>query len=230
MDKSQYLQVMRADNIPEGWRNFWFIKKAFISTDRPMQRYGKPVVLPQGIYTFLHRVTDATMYKTPPGEVVMEDTPFELQTHLGFVMRARGSVLVTGLGLGCVIRGLLLNPNVEHVTCIENSQDVLDLVSPYMPEFEHPNSGRPISDTVPLIPRLSIVYADALEWTAKNKESFDCAWHDLWTDRGSGEPHLDLWHSQLLINCKRFVKQQGAWAFPREGKQKLSRAGFPWIG
>jgi hypothetical protein len=213
MDKSEYLQMMRAELIPVGWCNYWFIKKAFISIATPTFRYGKAVTLPEGLYTFLHRITDDTMYKATPGEVVMEDTPFELRTHLGFVMRARGRVLITGLGLGCVIRGLLANPNVEHVVCIENSPDVLQLVAPHMPKD-----------------RLSIIEAEALEWTAKNQESFDCAWHDLWTDRGSGEPHLDLWHSQLLINCKRFVKQQGAWAFPREGKRKLSRAGFPWIG
>jgi hypothetical protein len=209
----EYLQTMRAEHIPEGWANIWFIRKAFIAVDQPMLRHGKPVILPQAIYTFLHRVTDDTLYRSPPGEVVMEDTPFELQTHMGFVLQARGRVLVTGLGLGCVIRGLLINPAVEHVTVIENSLDVLQLVAPHMPKE-----------------RLTIIDAEALEWTAKNKESFDCAWHDLWTDRGSGEPHLNMWHTQLLANCRKFIKRQGAWDFPREGKRKLSRIGFPWIG
>lgn len=143
----------------------------------------------------------------------MEDTPFELQTHLGFVMRARGSVLVTGLGLGCVTRGLPSNPSVEHVTCIEKSKDVLKLVGPHMPKD-----------------RLTIIEADALEWTATNKEKFDCAWHDLWTDQSSGEPHLDIWHTALLRYCRHTVKRQGAWAFDKRAKKYLLKKGFDWIG
>src|SRR6185369_8969082 len=112
-------------------------------------RNWKPVTLPAARYTYLRFLTDKTLYSEHPGAVVMEDTPFELRTHLGFVMRAHGRVLITGLGLGCVIRGLLENPKVEHVTCIENSKDVLKLVAPYMPTE-----------------RLEIVEADALEWTA----------------------------------------------------------------
>jgi spermidine synthase len=78
--------------------------------------------------------------------------------------------------------------------------------------------------------RITIIEADALEWTANNKESFDCAWHDLWTDRGAGEPHLDLWHMRMMINCRATVKRQGAWAFAREVKQRMLKRGFQWIG
>jgi hypothetical protein len=213
MNKSDLLAAMKADCIPAGWSDLWFITKANFTEAMPNVRHGKPVVVPPGTYTFLYRLTDATLYCDPPGEVVMEDTPFELLTHLGFVMQARGRVLVTGLGLGCVIRGLLANPNVEHITCIEDSDDVLKLVGPHMPKA-----------------RLTIIEADALEWTAQNKDTFDCAWHDLWTDRGNGEPHLDHWHAELLINCQRTVTRQGAWAFDRRAKQVLLRRGFHWIG
>src|SRR6185295_15069938 len=109
---------MKADCVPAGWSDLWYIIKSSFTEATPSVRNKKPVLLPPGIYTFLYRLTDATLHHDPPGEVVMEDTPFELQTHLGFVMHARGRVLVTGLGLGCVIRGLLANPSVEHITCI----------------------------------------------------------------------------------------------------------------
>lgn len=204
---------MKADSIPAGWANLWYVSKTELKNPTKGLR-GKSVVqvLP-GTYTHLYRVTDSTMYCDPPGEVVMEDTLFELNTHLGFVMRARGQVLVTGLGLGCVVRGLLANENVEQVTCIENSPDVLKLVAPYIPKE-----------------RLEIVEADALEWTAKNATKFDCAWHDLWTDRDEGEPHLDIWHTTLLTNLRNTVKSQGAWAYDRRAKEVLRRRGFPWIG
>jgi len=210
---SDFLASMKADRVPAGWSGLWYITKTSLTESTRNVRHEKPVLLPPGTYTFLYRLTDATLYCDPPGEVVMEDTPFELKTHLGFVMQARGRVLVTGLGLGCVVRGLLANSAVEHVTCVENSKDVLKLVGPYMPKD-----------------RLTIVEADALEWTAKNKETFDCAWHDLWTDRSQGEPHLDLWHLTLLHNCRRTVKQQGAWAFDKQIKKCLLNRGFQWMG
>lgn len=213
IDKAQILEAMKAHAIPAAWSNLWYVTKAEILKPTPGIRHSQSVLLEPGKYTWLYRVTDSTMYSDPPGEVVMEDTPFELRTHLGFVLRAHGNVLVTGLGLGCVVRGLLANPAVESVTCIENSPDVLNLVAKYMPTS-----------------RLAIIEADALEWTAKNIQIFDCAWHDLWTDRDAGEPHLDFWHTQLLRNLRKTVKNQGAWALDRGIKKKLISNGFPWVG
>lgn len=213
MIKQEILKAMKADGIPSGSSGLWAIRKSTINQNQQMKRHGVDVVLPADCYTFLFRYTDNTIFRDPPGEVVMEDTPFELQTHLGFVLKAYGRVLVTGLGLGCVVRGLLLNERVEHITVIENSKDVLSLVQPYIPTE-----------------RTTIIEAEALEWSSKNKDWFDCAWHDLWTNRDNGEPHLDFWHTSLFINLQRMVKNQGAWAFNRNGKNKLLRRGFPWMG
>ena len=141
------------------------------------------------------------------GEVVMEDTPFELNNHLDFMLKAKGHVLVTGLGLGCVIRGMLANGHVDHVTCIERSQDVLDLVAPHMPATD----------------RLEIIKADALEWTKGTTQRFDCAWHDIWTDRDVGEPHLAQSHTSLIKNCAPKVNFQGAWAYPRLARTYAAR-------
>lgn len=212
-NKADYLTAMRAEHIPAKWSNLWFVHKFHATDTRLAERFGKPVVLPKGVYTYLYCMTEGTMMHNPPGELVMEDTPFELATHVGLVMRAHGKVLVTGLGLGCVVRGLLHNPAVEHVTCIEKSQDVLNLVGPYMPTE-----------------RLTIVYADALKWAAKNKQVFDVGWHDLWTNRCEGEPHLDRWHLQLMMALRFRVKQQSAWGFRKDVKHLMIRRGFPWVG
>ena len=210
---NDYLAVMKADAIPAAWSNLWFTKKLTLAKDTVTNRHGYPVHLPRGTYTYLRFLTEATLYDEQPGAVVMEDTPFELRTHLGFVMQASGSVLVAGLGLGCVVRGLLANQNVEHVTCIENSPDVLKLVGPFMPTE-----------------RLTIIEADALTWTAQNRQRFDCGWYDLWTNPDKNEPHLDIWHGQLFTNCRKTVKRQGAWAFRRDMKRYLVEHGIQWIG
>src|SRR4051812_44820827 len=57
-------------------------------------------------YTLLERATLATMHRDF-GECVMEDSARELRRHLPVLLVARGRVLVSGLGLGCVLRGLL---------------------------------------------------------------------------------------------------------------------------
>lgn len=210
-DKGRLLAAMKAEAIPEGWSGLWEITKQRYENDVVSNRFGKEVLLPAGTYTWLRRWTASTLHDG--GAVVMEDTPFELKTHLGFVLRAFGNVLVTGLGLGCVTRGLLANPRVSHVTVIENSPDVMKLVAPYMPSE-----------------RLTIIEADALKWTAGNIERFDCAWHDLWTNHDEGEPHLDVWHVRMFKNLTGRVKHQGAWALRRDIKSQLIRHGFPWIG
>lgn len=213
MTQPELLLAARAEAIPEGWSGLWFIRKAKVTTDTSLDRNGHQIIVPAGIYTHLFRVTDSTLHLNPPGTVVMEDTPVELKTHLSFMTRASGRVLVTGLGLGCVVRGLLGNPVVEHVTCIEKSKDVLKLVEPYMPKTE----------------RLSIIHADAFEWVAKSKRTFDYAWHDLWTDRDSGEPHLDFWHTQLICDCLNTVKHQGAWKYSRTARALFKARGINLI-
>lgn len=213
VDKAAILSAMKADMIPAGESGLWYVKKGIVEAPAIVVHHRTIVRLPAGTYTMLYCLTESTIHHPIPGEVVMEDTPFELRSHLGFAMKAYGNVLVTGLGLGCVVRGLLANPAVEHVTVLENSKDVLKLVQPFMPAD-----------------RLTIIEADALEWTAKATAHFDCAWHDVWTNRDEGEPHLDVWHSKLLQNCKGKIKAQGAWAFDRGCKRLMIDHGFPWLG
>jgi len=136
----------------------------------------------------------------------MDDTRPELESHLGFMRQAEGRVLVTGLGLGCVVRGLLAKRSVTAVTVIEKSADVLKLVKPHMPRDEH----------------LEIIHADALTWAGQTDRTFDYAWHDLWTDRTKGEPHLALWHTRLLLDMRDKVTRQGAWDYPRWTRQFLA--------
>lgn len=199
------LRESRADYIPADISGLWFIYKRDNKESQTVDYRGQERILPAGEVTYLMRTTEATVHLKHPGEVVMEDTIFELKSHLGFILNASGNVLITGLGLGCVIRGLLANPKVKHITCIEKSGDVLKLVQLYMPAD-----------------RLEIIHADALEWTKENKFEFDYAWHDLWTDRCKGEPHLDVWHTKLIRNCVKKVKNQGAWRYSRSLRRLMS--------
>lgn len=213
MNPQTLLNAAKAEMIPEGMSRLWYVIKRTLDKDISGIYQDKLLYLPAGTYTYLYRITDSTLHLEPPGTIVMEDSPYELSKHLNFMMKAQGNVLVTGLGLGCVVRGLLANPTVDHVTCIENSKDVLKLVQPYMPKD-----------------RLTIIEADAREWTKQNKRQFDYAWHDLWTDRDKGEPHLDLWHTQIMFSLHGKVKGQGAWGTPRFLKRILRDKRIALIG
>jgi hypothetical protein len=202
--RERILSAAKANDIPAGASGLWTVRKLIVEKPTMALREGKLVEIPPGLFTYLLCYTTATLHQE--GECVMHDTPDELNTHLDFMMRARGRVLITGLGLGCAVRGCLANPAVRHVTCIEKSRDVLKLVAPYMPQD-----------------RLSIIHADAIEWTARNKVRFDCAWHDLWSNPDMHEEHLQIMHSHLLANVCHFADFQGAWAFPRDSKRLWGR-------
>lgn len=208
--KAEILAAAKADAIPAGESGLWKIHKMTChkALSIPAHMGGHSLELPPGIYTSLFRVTMATMHGY--GELVMHDFPAEIDTHLGFALAARGQVLITGLGLGCVTRMCLANPNVKHVTVIENSPHVINLVYPHMPAME----------------RLTVIPADATQWVKKTKRKFDCAWHDLWTDEAAGEPHLQTVHMKLICDLAGRVPMQGAWKFPREFRRQMKK----WAG
>lgn len=210
MTAAEYLEAARATMIPEGESGLWYVKRWSIKnpTLAPGPNHTVRLIDP-GTYTCLLRYTDATLHKG--GELVMHDVKQELVKHLIFMMRARGRVLITGLGLGCVLRGVLLNPAVESVVVVENSPDVIKLVWPHIA-----HAGR-----------ATLVTADATEYTKHVKGGeFDCAWHDLWVDE---EPEnsrcLQVLHMGMICDLADKVSMQGAWEFPRYFRKTCSFAG-----
>jgi hypothetical protein len=134
------------------------------------------------------------------GETVMEDSLRELRKHLPIWLRAKGRVLVTGLGLGCVVRGLLASPAVEQITVVEIDANILRVVG-------HEFSANP---------RVRLIHGDAFK--VQLREKFEAAWHDLWTD---GDVHLSVLHAKLLAQFRSQCKVQGAWNLPRYFKRQM---------
>jgi len=157
--------------------------------------------------TVLSRFTGATLHQSR-GEIVLEDGRIELRKHLPIWLRARGRVLVTGLGLGCVVRGLLANPDVDLVDVVEIDRDIVRVVGE---EF----AGEP---------RVQVHCGDAL--TIPLAGPWDYAWHDLWIE----DHGLQVLHARLLQRFKKRCGPQGAWAFPRFMKRRLARSSFQLLG
>jgi len=100
------------------------------------------------------------------GTTVMSDTPDEMRDCRHFIRRAKGNVLINGLGLGAVLVEVLDKDEVEHVTVIENSPEVIELVG----EHYRKRYGE----------RLEIVQADAFEYSPPKGARYDAVWHDIW--------------------------------------------------
>lgn len=124
--------------------------------------------------------------------VVMSNTPMEVRTNMGFIFRARGNVLVNGLGLGMVLTAILGNPDVSAVTVIEKHAEVIQLVGPSFTDS-----------------RVSIIHADALEWKPPPGIRYDAVWHDIWDDITEDNlPDMKL----LSRRYGRRANWQGCWA------------------
>jgi spermidine synthase len=94
---------------------------------------------------------------------VMSNTPDEIRDFMHFVRASKGSILINGLGMGCIIKSLLDKTEITKITVIEKSPDVIKLVAPYFTD-----------------PRLIIINADAFEYTPPKGEKYDFVWHDIW--------------------------------------------------
>lgn len=113
---------------------------------------------PAGEYTGLYR----------NGGLWMSDTPAEARDHYAPVWEAKkrpnARVLVVGLGLGMVVKQLLLLDNVRSVDVVEIDPDVNQLVGPTYWEDE----------------RVRIYEADIFQKKWPVGTRWDVAWFDIW--------------------------------------------------
>lgn len=149
---------MRIDiDVPDGvsgdWRVESFeVKEKDLSQMISMFKTGRGV--PAGKYKSLKRGRTT----------VMSNTPDEIRDFSRFVHRAKGSILVNGLGIGVLLKALMNKPEVTEITVIEQSQDVINLVAKTYTNDQ----------------RVTIIHADAFEWNPPKGKRYDAVWHDIW--------------------------------------------------
>jgi hypothetical protein len=145
--------MMEQVDLPEMEKGDWRIDQ-FTLTGKEFQRWGSRHV-PPGTYTRLRR----------GGTLVMSDTPNEMSDHYDIVREATGKVLLNGLGLGMVLKNVLLKEEVTEVTVVEVDPDLIQLVGPYYDDK-----------------RVTILCADALTFKPPKGKRYNAVWHDIWDD------------------------------------------------
>lgn len=130
-------------------------------------------------------------------EVVMSNTHMERITNTEFVKKAKGNILINGLGLGMVLEKLLEKHEkegcIEHITVIEKNPIVIELV------------GSHYADN----PMITIIEADALEYKPPVGMKYGAVWHDIWTFITSDNLE-DM--KKLHRKYGRRTEWQGSWA------------------
>lgn len=154
-----------ASVVPEGTHGKWAIQHFTVTKDEPQFRamFHPDEYVEPGTYARL----------THNNHVVMSDTRMEQRSNHWAVLDARGDVLIGGLGLGMVLLPVLKKPDVQSVTIIERSPDVVALVVPALMKRLTPAERK----------KLHVVQADAYDWAPAHKgRQFDFAYFDIWTD------------------------------------------------
>ena len=130
---------------------------------------------------------------TEGNNIWMSLNPNEIETMKPYINKARGNVLVLGLGMGYVPFMLSLKNCVKSVTIVERDQEIInlfnDLIYPSFPNKE----------------KIKIIKGDAVEYAriAKKEGTYDYVFADLWHDPEDGLP--------LFVSLKQIDKNIDCW-------------------
>ncbi|MBQ3482571.1 MAG: hypothetical protein IJA78_00155 [Clostridia bacterium] len=102
--------------------------------------------------------------------------PNEMVTTKPAIQKAHGRVLTFGLGLGYFAYHAAEKENVESVTVVDVSEDVIDLFRTHiLPQFPHRE-------------KVQLIKADAFEFAdTRMAGNFDFVFADIWHDAGDGK-------------------------------------------
>lgn len=175
--------------LPPGRSGEWGIVHFEISEVDAIRHLAKTTL--QGV---AHRVVQPGRYMMLlQGEtIVMSNTPAEQIDHYPPVEKAKGHVLINGLGIAMVLRAVLQKKEVKSVTVVELSEDVITLVAPLIDD-----------------PRVEIVHASAYDYKPPKGRRYGMVWHDIWnTITPDNLPEMN----RLKRKYQRVADWQGCWA------------------
>lgn len=128
-------------------------------------------------------------------EPMMVDSPFERETNKIFLEKAKGDVLIYGLGEALIVLPIMEKEEVTSVTIVEKYQDVVDL----------------ITSQVSFNDKVSIEIGDVFFHEPKKK--YDTIIIDIWTPRDECEAlvaqGMDFNREKLVEKLKVYLNEGG---------------------
>ena len=122
--------------------------------------------------------------------------PNETNTTKPALDSATGKVLTFGLGLGYFTYMAAIDPDVQSVTVVERSSDVIELFSKFiLPQFPDPQ-------------KVEIVQADAFDFAENRMKdgAYDSVFVDIWHDPSDGcELYLKMKEYEYLLPDAKFT-------------------------
>lgn len=111
-------------------------------------------------------------------KIWMSLTPMEVASCRIGVRKARGHVLLGGVGQGWMLRRILDRPQVKSVTCVDIDQDVIDFFG--KPLVQHPAVQMSKKS-------LTLKKQNVWETTPDDWEGYDSLIMDVWSSYGTAE-------------------------------------------
>lgn len=120
-------------------------------------------------------------------EVWMLDAPSEMNTIEPYAKKAKGKVLTFGLGIGFYVYMALLNDDVESVTIVERSPEVIQLFNTVLrPQF-------------PQSKEIKIIQGDAFDYFNEDTlNQYDSVFVDIWQSNEDGLEMIERLLEQYL--------------------------------
>ena len=180
LDVNPYLQDPYYRNIkfPNGCKEKWTFEtrvckafEAFVYDDPMVSEDGR--IIPRIGFFDIDYHFPAVLEN---GREWMTLMPNETNTTKYAIERSNGKVLTYGLGLGYFTYMASLKENVETVTVVERSSDVIELFKKYiLPQFKNPE-------------KIIVVESDAFEFAENQMKNggYNTVFTDIWHDPSDG--------------------------------------------
>ena len=192
---------------------------------RDIECVGDYLEIPQ-IGFFEEKFTFPTVYEN--GQEWMAIKPNEIETMEAPIEKARGSVLVYGLGIGYFAYMVSQKDSVSSVTVVERDENVIALFEKHiLPQFQNKH-------------KIKIVRSDAFEYAKKEMKNggFNYVFCDLWHDVSDGVdlyvkmkkyealcPNcvFEYWIERSILSSIRWSVFDGIYAKAKRGEMSMSR-------
>ena len=140
--------------------------EAFLDREHAGQKHGDKIV----------KLVDKKLH-----EIVMSSSKMEQKTNEKVIEKANGKILIAGLGLGMILFQLQEMKNVEKITVVEKSLELISFIKMIV--------GDKLSE------KINIVNSDIFKY--ETDEKFDLIYFDIWNNVCG-----DNWEDMIELKMK----------------------------